>query len=73
MLVEQNLIDARLKHPNGAVVMATIKLFLHLSKDNQELHNDVLQRVKGMLCILLALFECVICLVVLYSTVLMRF
>ncbi|KAK3736104.1 hypothetical protein QZH41_013529 [Actinostola sp. cb2023] len=44
-----NLIDARLKHPNAAVVMATIKLFFHLAKDNQDLMNDVLQRIKAPL------------------------
>lgn len=44
-----NLLDDRLKHPNSAVVMACIQLFIHLTKDMKELTEHVYKRIKGPL------------------------
>ncbi|KAK9786802.1 hypothetical protein WJX73_006669 [Symbiochloris irregularis] len=41
-----NLLDDRLTHSNSAVVMAAIKLFLHLTLAMPATHQQVLERVK---------------------------
>ena len=42
----QNVLDERLKHSNGGVVLATVHLFLHLTDDMPHLHQDVYDRIK---------------------------
>ncbi|XP_078345034.1 AP-4 complex subunit beta-1-like isoform X2 [Oculina patagonica] len=49
-----NLLDDRLKHPNSAVVMACIQLFIHMTKDMEELTEHVYKRVKGPLMTILS-------------------
>jgi len=36
-----NLLEDRLQHANGAVVLATIKLFLHLTMSMTDVHQQV--------------------------------
>lgn len=36
-----NLLNDRFRHSNSAVVLGTVKVFLHLTKDNKELTNRV--------------------------------
>lgn len=36
-----NLLEDRLQHANGAVVLATIKLFLHLTLSMADVHQQV--------------------------------
>lgn len=36
-----NLLEDRLQHANSAVVLATIKLFLHLTLDMADVHQQV--------------------------------
>ena len=43
----QNLLDDRLNHPNSAVVMACIRLVIHMTKDMEELTEHVYKRIKG--------------------------
>lgn len=50
-----NLLDDRLKHPNGAVVMACIQLFIHMTKDMENITQDVYKRIKGPLMTILSL------------------
>ncbi len=40
-----NLLESRLKHANSAVVITTTKLFLHLTSDQPELKQQVLNRM----------------------------
>lgn len=47
LLDVMNVIDDRLKHPNGAVVMASASLFLHLTQDIEQFREDVYERVKS--------------------------
>lgn len=49
-----NLLDDHLKHPNSAVVMACMQLFIHLTKDMEELTEDVYKRIKGPLMTMLS-------------------
>ncbi|XP_048580175.1 AP-4 complex subunit beta-1-like isoform X2 [Nematostella vectensis] len=49
-----NATDVYLKSPNGAVVMACINLFIHLSKSARHLEEDILERIKGPLLTLLS-------------------
>lgn len=37
-----NLLEDRLQHANGAVVLATIKVFLHLTLSMTDVHQQVL-------------------------------
>jgi hypothetical protein len=37
-----NLLEDRLQHANGAVVLATIKVFLHLTMSMTDVHQQVL-------------------------------
>ena len=41
----QNVLDDRLKHTNSGVVLGTISLFLHLTQDLPDLHQDVYDRI----------------------------
>ena len=43
----QNLLDDRLNHPNSAVVMACMRLVIHMTKDGEELTEHVYKRIKG--------------------------
>lgn len=36
-----NLLEDRLQHANGAVVLATIKVFLHLTMSMNDVHQQV--------------------------------
>ncbi|EIE24641.1 Adaptor protein complex beta subunit, partial [Coccomyxa subellipsoidea C-169] len=44
-----NVLDDRLLHSNSAVVMATVKLFLHLTLSMPPTHQQVLERIKDPL------------------------
>eukprot|EP00884_Botryococcus_braunii_P006125 jgi/Botrbrau1/15513/Bobra.0225s0004.1 len=44
-----NVLDDRLSHSNSAVVMATVKVFLHLTLHLPATHQQVLERVKDPL------------------------
>ncbi|KAE9587034.1 putative beta-adaptin appendage subdomain, AP complex subunit beta [Lupinus albus] len=44
-----NLLEDRLQHANGAVVLATIKLFLHLTLSMADVHQQVYERIKAPL------------------------
>ncbi|CAG8519084.1 10116_t:CDS:10 [Ambispora leptoticha] len=50
-----NILDDRLKHHNSGVQLMTLKLFLHLTKEMPELHQDVYKRFKDVLLTLLSL------------------
>lgn len=49
-----NLLDDRLNHPNSAVVMACIRLVIHMTKDLEELTEHVYKRIKGPLMVILS-------------------
>ncbi|KAJ7388934.1 AP-4 complex subunit beta-1 [Desmophyllum pertusum] len=49
-----NLLDDRLKHPNSAVVMACIQLFIHMTKDMEDLTEHIFKRIRGPLMTILA-------------------
>ena len=42
-----NVLDDRLSHANCGVVMGAVRLFLHLTQDSLDMHNDVYERVKS--------------------------
>ncbi|KAL1830597.1 hypothetical protein ACET3Z_000248 [Daucus carota] len=44
-----NLLEDRLQHANGAIVLATIKLFLQLTLDMTDVHQQVYERIKAPL------------------------
>ncbi|XP_051129481.1 beta-adaptin-like protein A [Andrographis paniculata] len=44
-----NLLEDRLQHANGAVVLATIKLFLHMTLSMPDVHQQVYERIKAPL------------------------
>ncbi|KAJ8637624.1 hypothetical protein MRB53_011891 [Persea americana] len=44
-----NLLEDRLQHANGAVVLATIKVFLHLTLSTNDVHHQVYERIKAPL------------------------
>ncbi|CAL5205177.1 unnamed protein product [Lathyrus oleraceus] len=44
-----NLLEDRLQHANGAVVLATIKVFLHLTLSMADVHQQVYERIKAPL------------------------
>ncbi|KAG1367757.1 Beta-adaptin-like protein [Cocos nucifera] len=44
-----NLLEDRLQHANGAVVLATIKVFLHLTMSMTDVHQQVYERLKAPL------------------------
>ncbi|XP_019417005.1 PREDICTED: beta-adaptin-like protein A [Lupinus angustifolius] len=44
-----NLLEDRLQHANGAVVLATTKIFLHLTLSMADVHQQVYERIKAPL------------------------
>ncbi|RYQ85441.1 hypothetical protein Ahy_B10g105006 isoform C [Arachis hypogaea] len=44
-----NLLEDRLQHANGAVVLATSKVFLHLTLSMADVHQQVYERIKAPL------------------------
>lgn len=49
-----NLLEDRLQHANGAVVLATIKLFLQLTLSMADVHQQVYERIKAPLLTLVS-------------------
>ncbi|KAK9817308.1 hypothetical protein WJX72_012438 [[Myrmecia] bisecta] len=49
-----NVLDDRLSHSNSAVVMATVKVFLHLTLSMPATHQQVLERIKDPLITLVS-------------------
>ncbi|XP_010254119.1 PREDICTED: beta-adaptin-like protein A isoform X2 [Nelumbo nucifera] len=49
-----NLLEDRLQHANGAVVLATIKVFLHLTLSMTDVHQQVYERIKAPLLTLVS-------------------
>ncbi|KAL3680710.1 hypothetical protein R1sor_023666 [Riccia sorocarpa] len=49
-----DLLDDRLQHANSAVVLATIKVFLHLTMSMAEVHQKVYERIKAPLLTLVS-------------------
>jgi len=52
-----NLLNDRFRHSNSAVVLGTVKVFLNLTKNNQELSNRVFACVQAPLITLLTSSE----------------
>eukprot|EP00731_Ephydatia_muelleri_P023370 Em0015g953a len=44
-----NILDDRLKHANFGVVMAAVRVFLHITSDMLEMQADILERVRAPL------------------------
>ncbi|KAJ6799291.1 beta-adaptin-like protein A [Iris pallida] len=49
-----NLLEDRLQHANGAVVLATSKVFLHLTMSMTDVHQQVYERIKAPLLTLVS-------------------
>lgn len=49
-----NLLEDRLQHANGAVVLATAKVFLHLTLSMTDVHQQVYERIKAPLLTLVS-------------------
>ncbi|KAJ4845857.1 hypothetical protein Tsubulata_044569 [Turnera subulata] len=49
-----NLLEDRLQHANGAVVLATIKVFLNLTLSMTDVHQQVYERIKAPLLTLVS-------------------
>ncbi|XP_078431781.1 adaptin family protein [Wolffia australiana] len=49
-----NLLEDRLQHANGAVVLAAIKVFLHLTLSMPDVHQQVYERIKAPLLTLVS-------------------
>ncbi|XP_039124674.1 beta-adaptin-like protein A [Dioscorea cayenensis subsp. rotundata] len=49
-----NLLEDRLQHVNSAVVLATIKLFLHMTMSMTDVHQQVYERIKAPLLTLVS-------------------
>ncbi|GLT85405.1 hypothetical protein SLE2022_035950 [Rubroshorea leprosula] len=49
-----NVLEDRLQHANGAVVLATIKVFLHLTLSMTDVHQQVYERIKAPLLTLVS-------------------
>uniref|UniRef100_A0A7N0V7B6 Beta-adaptin-like protein n=1 Tax=Kalanchoe fedtschenkoi TaxID=63787 RepID=A0A7N0V7B6_KALFE len=49
-----NLLEDRLQHANGAVVLATIKVFMQLTLSMTEVHQQVYERIKAPLLTLVS-------------------
>ncbi|XP_059658027.1 beta-adaptin-like protein A [Cornus florida] len=49
-----NLLEDRLQHANGAVVLATIKLFMQLTLSMNDVHQQVYERIKAPLLTLVS-------------------
>ena len=52
-----NLLEDRFKHASSSVVLGTVKVFLHLTKDDNELYKQVLQRLQAPLITLMTSSE----------------
>lgn len=52
-----NLLEDRFKHASSSVVLGTVKVFLHLTKDDQNLYRQVLQRLQAPLITLMTSSE----------------
>ena len=52
-----NLLEERFKHASSSVVLGTVKVFLHLTKDDQNLYNQVIQRLQAPLITLMTSSE----------------
>ncbi|CAG8472569.1 10611_t:CDS:10 [Cetraspora pellucida] len=50
-----NLLDDRLKHQNSGVQLATMKLFIHLTINIPEIHEDLYRRIREPMLTLLSL------------------
>ena len=49
-----NLLEDRLRHNNSAVVLATVRVFLHLTLSHEDVHQAVYERIKAPLFTLAA-------------------
>ncbi|WCJ29814.1 AP-1 complex subunit beta-1 [Euphorbia peplus] len=49
-----NLLEDRLQHANGAVVLATVKVFLQLTLSMADVHQEVYERIKAPLLTLVS-------------------
>ncbi|KAK9142558.1 hypothetical protein Syun_011958 [Stephania yunnanensis] len=49
-----NLLEDRLQHANGAVVLATVKVFLHMTLSMTDVHQQVYERIKAPLLTLVS-------------------
>ncbi|KAL2236066.1 UNVERIFIED_CONTAM: Beta-adaptin-like protein A [Sesamum indicum] len=49
-----NLLEDRLQHANGAVVLASIKVFLHMTLSMTDVHQQVYERIKAPLLTLVS-------------------
>lgn len=49
-----NLLEDRLQHANGAVVLATAKVFLHMTLSMTDVHQQVYERIKAPLLTLVS-------------------
>ncbi|KAK4422287.1 Beta-adaptin-like protein A [Sesamum alatum] len=49
-----NLLEDRLQHANGAVVLSTIKVFLHMTLSMTDVHQQVYERIKAPLLTLVS-------------------
>lgn len=49
-----NVLEDRLQHANAAVVLAATKVFLHITEDEEEVHLQVLERLRAPLLTLMA-------------------
>lgn len=52
-----NLLEDRFKHASSSVVLGTVKVFLHLTKDDSNLYKQVLQRLQAPLITLMTSSE----------------
>lgn len=52
-----NLLEDRFKHASSSVVLGTVKVFLHLTKDDTNLYKQVLQRLQAPLITLMTSSE----------------
>ena len=52
-----NLLEDRFKHASSSVVLGTVKVFLHLTKDDENLYKQVLQRLQAPLITLMTSSE----------------
>lgn len=52
-----NLLEDRFKHASSSVVLGAVKVFLHLTRDNEELSKQVYQRLQAPLITLMTSSE----------------
>lgn len=46
-----NILEDRLQHTNSAVVLATIKVFLHLTISMADIHQQVRPLISAQVCV----------------------